>query len=141
MAGRDPGGWGGPPYGELPPELQRVHRDVRRLRRRLRAPRSAVPEIAWSRGDGSPHVELVDGHLELVSCERGREFWRDRAADHDDLLFRVAQLLAAARVRSPPLWRVLARPPRGPAEHRAAEARLLGRVRRDWAERHLRERA
>jgi hypothetical protein len=40
-----------------------------------------------SKQDGGPHVEIVDGQLHYVICERGAEYERQVAKDEDELLY------------------------------------------------------
>lgn len=88
--------------------------------------------------DGAPHIELHEGRLDYVICERGSEWERRTARDEDELLYWIVtdithELSFAWAAQHPIPWL---------SQRRRAfskEIRLLRRINTAWAKRHAAE--
>ncbi len=70
--------------------LENLERQFRAIRERLgvkKGDRAYLDFDTVSKHDAGPHVELVDGELHFVICERGTEYKRRVAKDEDELLY------------------------------------------------------
>ena len=70
--------------------LDNLEHQFRAIRERLgvkKGDRAYLDFDTVSKHDGGPHVELVDGELHFVICERGTEYERRVAKGEDELLY------------------------------------------------------
>ena len=60
----------------------------------INAPRALLSVHTRSKGDGTPHIEIVGSNLFYVSCERGYEIFRKQVFDENELLYLIFRDIA-----------------------------------------------
>ncbi len=91
-------------------------------------------------GDGTPHIETIEGRLHYVVSERGNEFERRVAHNEDELLYWLVTDLTSTIASA---WEAKHRVPWLDSRRRwfAKEIQILNRVNPEWAARRSDEQA